>query len=93
MMEVLNAILVGIADADPLTYQVVSPHGLSMFSLVKAESARPMVAPTVPPAASPTPAPESTGGLGGYLVIFGAFVIGAVSGMAVLVLAMWSHSR
>ncbi len=38
MMEVLNATLVGSPDADPLTYEVVSPHGLSTFSMVKAES-------------------------------------------------------
>jgi hypothetical protein len=96
MMEVLNATLVGSPDADPLTYEVVSPHGLSTFSLVKAESSRPAVAPTVAPtsAPSPTPAPEGvTGGLSGYLVIFGAFVLGAVSGMAVLVLVLWFRSR
>jgi hypothetical protein len=93
MMEVLNATLVGSPDADPLTYEVVSPHGLSTFSMVKAESST--VAPTVAPTSAPssTPASESPDGVGGYLVIIGAFVIGAASGMAVLTMFLWLRSR
>jgi hypothetical protein len=90
---VLNATLVGSPDADPLTYEVVSPHGLSTFSLVRAESST--VAPTVAPTAAPssTPVPEGTGGLSGYLMIFGTFVIGAVAGIGVLVTLLWFRSR
>lgn len=92
MMEVLNATLIGSPDANPLTYEVVSPHGLSTFSMVKAESSRPIVAPTIAPMATPVPTPAPTG-LTGYLVIFGTFVIGAVSGVVALVLLLWVRSR
>ena len=92
MMEVLNATLIGSPDADPLTYEVVSPHGLSTFSLVKAEASRPTVAPTVAPTATSVPTPAPTG-LTGYLVIVGAFVIGVVAGMVTLVTFLWFRSR
>ena len=92
MMEVLNATLVGSPDADPLTYEVVSSHGLSTFSMVKAESGQPTVAPTVAPTATPVPTPAPAG-LTGYLVIVGAFVIGVVAGMVTLVTFLWFRSR
>jgi hypothetical protein len=61
MMEVLNATLICSPDADPLTYEVVSPHGLSTFSMVKSEASRPTVAPTAAPTATPVPTPASAG--------------------------------
>jgi hypothetical protein len=51
MMEVLNATLVDSSTADPLTYEVVSPHGLSTFSPIRVESST--AAPTVAPTAAP----------------------------------------
>lgn len=92
MMEVLNATLVGSPAADPLTFEVVSPHGLSTFSIVKAEAALATAAPTVAPTPSPAPAPESAG-VTGYLAIFGTFVVGIVSGMIVMVVFLWFRSR
>jgi predicted lipid-binding transport protein (Tim44 family) len=96
MMEVLNATLIGSPDADPLTYEVVSPHGLSTFSLVRAESSRPAVVSTAVPTATPVPAPAPegiTGGMSGYLVIFGTFVLGAFAGVIALVMLLWVRSR
>jgi hypothetical protein len=88
MMEVLNATLVDSPDANPLTYEVVSLHGLSTFSLDKAEASRPTVAPTVAPTATPVPKPEPTS-MTGYLVIVSAFVIGVVAGIVTLVTFLW----
>ena len=92
MLEVLDTTLVGSPDANPLTYEVVSPHGLSTFSLVRAEFSRPAIASTAVPTATPVPAPAPvgiTGGLSGYLVIFGAFVLGAFAGVIVLIMLFY----
>ena len=95
MMEVLNATLIGSPAADPLTFEVVSPHGLSTFTMVKAESLKPAPTTAAPAATpSPTPAQESpSGGLTGYVVIFAAFVIGAIAGTVVLVFLLWLRIR
>jgi hypothetical protein len=95
MMEVLNATLVGSPDADPLTYEVVSPHGLSTFALVGLEPARPTVVQVTPiPAPSPSPAPGGlSGGLSGYILVFSTFVIGLVAGIAVLMIFLWLRIR
>ncbi len=93
--DILNAMLISSPDADPLVFEVVSPRGLSTFSVVKAEAKAPVITPVpATPTPAPTPAPAGLGGgLTGYLIVFGTFVIGAVAGMGVLVLVLWSRVR
>ena len=93
--DILDAKLISSPDADPLVFEVVSPRGLSTFSVVKAEAKAPVITPvpaTPTPAATPAPAGLG-GGLTGYLIVFGTFVIGVVAGMGVLVLVLWSRVR
>jgi hypothetical protein len=94
--DILNATLISSADADPLVFEVVSPRGLSTFSVVKGVVSGPVSTPVPTPTAAPssTPAPSGLGGgLTGYLVVIGAFVVGAVAGIGVLVLILWLRVR
>lgn len=89
MMEVLNATLVGSPGADPLTFEVVSPHGLSTFSMVKMSLAQPTPAPvrsTPQSTPTPTPADSSLGG-GLYTLVIG-IAVGVIGGAGVMFLIL-----
>ncbi len=94
--DILNATLISSADADPLVFEVVSPRGLSTFSVVKGVASGPVSTPVPASTSTPSPAPASSGlggGLTGYLVVIGAFVVGAIAGIGVLVLILWLRVR
>ena len=60
--DLLKATLVSSPDADPLTFEVVSPRGLSTFSLVKAATNKPMSTPYPEVTDMPTALPTATPG-------------------------------
>ncbi|OPY25326.1 MAG: hypothetical protein A4E28_03188 [Methanocella sp. PtaU1.Bin125] len=95
--DILNATLIGSPGADPLVFEVVSPRGLSTFSVVKGNANTPVVTPAP---ATPTPAPAATpapangmGGLTGILVLLGTFTVGLVAGAGILVFVLWLRIR
>lgn len=87
MMEVLNATLIDSRDADLLTFEVVSPHGLSTFSLVKKELAQPSTAQVTSTPQS-TPMPTDDGIRGSlYMMIIG-LVVGVIGGAGAMFLVL-----
>jgi hypothetical protein len=91
--DILNATLVGSPDADPLVFEVVSPRGLSTFSVASTTASTPVSTP-VPVTPTPSPVPVmASAGLAGIVVLPGVFVIGAGCGIAVLVFFLWLRIR
>lgn len=98
--DLLNATLTSSPDANPLVFEVVSPRGLSTFSLVKEIQVQPTstpVPPTPTPVSTPVPTPEASAdyGVSGITVAswLAAFTIGAVASVVTIVFILWIRVR
>lgn len=90
MYELLNATLVNSSDENLLTFEITSPYGLSVFSVVKTELVKPTLVPATP---TPTPTLMPTNndiGNSIYMILIG-ILVGAIGGIgAILILLKMS---
>jgi len=97
--DLLDATLVSAPDANPLVFQVVSPRGLSTFSLVEETHGHIVQPSSTPVPVTPVPTVKSTPvasnevTTGSLAVWFGIFLAGIIVGVIALVFILWLRVR